>query len=109
MSGHTPGPWAEDAKHTGGARAVIGDGQQLVALVYGRAREEQSANARLIAAAPDLLAALDELLDSFEIATDNFSEIEFRGVMFPPYRVSEFIRAVMAKAEGQANEVSGSP
>lgn len=48
---HTPGPWAEDEKHTGGARAIIGDGQQLVALVYGRTAEEQAANAKLIAAA----------------------------------------------------------
>lgn len=55
---HTAGPWSEEATGSQpGAFSVTGDGNQLVALVYGRTREEQRANARLITAAPELLAA----------------------------------------------------
>lgn len=53
---HTSEPWVSEA--TGvqpGAFSVVGDGQQLVALVYGKTREEQAANARLVSAAPALL------------------------------------------------------
>ena len=66
MSEHTPGPWElawEDGKH-----GVIGQttGGKLVAIVGnnpddGR-NDERKANARLIAAAPDLLAACEAVL-----------------------------------------------
>lgn len=49
---HTLGPWREDEDHRIGARAIIGDGQQLVALVYGRTPEEQVANVAVICAMP---------------------------------------------------------
>lgn len=62
-SKHTPGPW-----HAAGARYVYADAKSPVhapiAEVLPRpsrsqdATDERSANARLIAAAPDLLAAL---------------------------------------------------
>lgn len=67
MSKHTPGPWfAQDTRLVGGQVAVVGpnhdrkageQGVMVVAHVNGRSGE-QGANARLIAAAPDLLAAL---------------------------------------------------
>lgn len=49
---HTLGPWKEDDDHKIGARAIIGDGQQLVALVYGRTPEEQVANVAMICSRP---------------------------------------------------------
>ncbi len=63
---HTPGPWVSEA--TGqqpGAFSVVGDGRQLVALVYGENREAQKANAALIDAAPDLLEALEKLTERY--------------------------------------------
>lgn len=68
MSAHTPGPWF----HVGGLDKrmapfirVVGDpvGVAAVAQVCGRGPySEQAANARLIAAAPELLAALQEVV-----------------------------------------------
>jgi hypothetical protein len=52
---HTPGPW--DAVSSAGLlRDVEAVGHIGVAGAMGRTREEQEANARLIAAAPELLA-----------------------------------------------------
>lgn len=64
MSGHTPGPWAvaEALERSIKARVVLGAGGQVVALVVpgedhvADGGSEREANARLMAAAPDLLA-----------------------------------------------------
>ena len=73
MSAHTPGPWfiqADEHPHWPG---IDGDNFSVVIIgwkdckkddagIRGRTDGEALANARLIAAAPDLLAALDSLL-----------------------------------------------
>jgi len=65
MSKHTPGPWSigEHQKiiSTGWSIRIPSDGS-AIAYVLGERNPELQANARLIAAAPDLLAALQELL-----------------------------------------------
>jgi hypothetical protein len=56
---HTPGPWECEHMHT-----AICKQSQTLARVYhgeGRTHAENVANANLIAAAPDLLAALREI------------------------------------------------
>ncbi len=74
---HTPGPWMIYDNRVG--YPVVGpddgdggpDEREAVAMVFGRshgasyddAREQEAANARLIAAAPDLLAALEMVAD----------------------------------------------
>ena len=56
MSEHTPGPWA--VLGTG----IVGVGNDALVAAYSRAHlGEQAANARLIAAAPELLEALKEI------------------------------------------------
>lgn len=65
---HTPGPWECNEVRTQTGRAFrIGAGEMLVAgkgccIIYddypGRPDNERAANARLIAAAPEMLAAL---------------------------------------------------
>lgn len=60
MAQHTPGPWSYD--HSNGVietekRVVVAFGR------YQRTDEETKSNGRLIAAAPELLAALRELTD----------------------------------------------
>lgn len=62
---HTAGPWAEDEKHTGGAKAIIGDGNQLVALVYGKTTEERDANARAICSVATLALPKSEWHEDF--------------------------------------------
>jgi hypothetical protein len=65
MSTHTPGPWGYtyDGSSTWsiGPEADPQDGS--VASIFDRKDERARANARLIAAAPDLLAALKYLLE----------------------------------------------
>ena len=62
MTKHTPGPWNVTKlyvrKQDGGLGASINDLWQK----QKTPKAEMDANARLIAAAPDLLAALEELL-----------------------------------------------
>lgn len=61
MSSHTPGPWK--LKRSGAISDADGE---LVATTGYRVRvgsDEDDANARLIAAAPELLALLTELID----------------------------------------------
>jgi len=64
LSQHTPGPWTVDGNHF---QIWANDGENAVASVYSTASpepmaSEARANARLIAAAPDLLAALEDSL-----------------------------------------------
>jgi hypothetical protein len=73
---HTPGPWStfQDAslRHTVGAATV------RICEMWGRDpaffTEEDAANARLIAAAPELLESLRDLLGYIK-ATENASEL----------------------------------
>lgn len=66
MSAHTPGPWEVHRLPQGDfsepSIAIYGDGgRRAVALIHSATRAE--ANARLIAAAPELLAALEGILE----------------------------------------------
>lgn len=91
---HTPGPWTR-AKRQGGIaiehreEKPYGWAQSEVALVYPLAmpdRKTGDANARLIAAAPDLLAALENLMPLWSSGIDE------------PW--VEQARAAIAKAKG---------
>lgn len=60
MSGHTPGPWTH--AHDGhGAFSIETDNCDGLQICYVRNRD----NARLIAAAPELLEALDKLASGY--------------------------------------------
>ena len=71
MSKHTPGPWLIEAQncHSGDIATVHNTDEKWVTIYAphwmetGMDEKEQSANARLIAAAPDLLDALKTLVD----------------------------------------------
>ena len=71
MTQHTPGPWQVNKKLKFSVEAVAdGQGINLIAECCDpdgiRSVGEDSANARLIAAAPDLLSALELLLAAYE-------------------------------------------
>ena len=71
MSKHTAGPWWVSTSN--GERIWAHDGSILVAetqLSNMNTMFERKANARLIASAPELLKALEELLESTEIPPD---------------------------------------
>ena len=61
---HIPGPWRQggtkELSPTGRCREIVAD-EGRIGLVYGTTDEDCKANARLIAAAPDLLKALKQV------------------------------------------------
>lgn len=100
MSAHTPGPWVVDP-YTGIAKEIrINDGEIL--LDYDDVdHAAQEANARLIAAAPDLLEALEKILECEEgRAADLRHRKAWLPLKFSDERMTE-ARAAMAKATGE--------
>lgn len=111
MTQHTPGPWViSDAQIAPGG--IVGryiahkDGGMIAeALLNCRVTRDadMEANARLIAAAPDLLAALRIAADFMSIASDwNIDEAEINGEMKSTYDWLEVVQAAIAKATGSA-------
>jgi hypothetical protein len=90
MTQHTPGPWAATEGYLWrGIRApsrVIAD----MRIVGGVVENEVQANARLIAAAPDMLAALQDIADFWEEPTLSLWVLKSR------------VSAAIAKAKGAA-------
>lgn len=96
---HTPGPWVVfdgDTEHPGidmadGSFSIVvyGEDGEPFEGVRGRSPAETLANARLIAAAPDLLEALKEVQPYFE------------GEHSHDHPTCVAIRAAIAKAEGR--------
>ena len=95
---HTPGPWTYrrakypvDGSYDYAIAAKVG-GQEfcIIAEAFGRVADavwpDAEANARLIAAAPDLLAALKDVVAVADRKTDEFDRA----------------RAAIAKAEGRS-------
>jgi hypothetical protein len=97
MSKHTPGPWA--IKRTPNRITDFGqthpavNGWRVSCQRYEMAPEEHEANARLIAAAPELLALLQDIEACLDIGD-------------PVDRASHLsqIRAAIAKAEGTPSD-----
>lgn len=58
---HTPGPWRIDSGHEGGWMIIGCDLVLCQRSPWAIRQEESKANARLIAAAPDLLEAAENL------------------------------------------------
>lgn len=95
MSAHTPGPWiVEDDKH-GILVLAEGAGLSVSVTIPGRKiTAEDKANARLIAAAPELLAALEEITAGLDESSDTMPLIRGAEV--------KAARAAIAKARGKA-------
>lgn len=102
-SKHTPGPWTwrnggnhyvlEDAKGE-----VVADDGSAYGEYSGWFQGEPSADAVLIAAAPDLLAALQDILPTVERMLA--ARWEPAGIEAPERRSIEAARAAIAKATG---------
>ena len=108
---HTPGPWTtDDIDQSDFYRCVIGE-NKIVCRVrlkgfMGNNLEHAEANARLIAAAPELYDALRELLTDMVIAQGNMRKAAKRDPAWEG--CAEIIqprvdaaRAAIAKAEGK--------
>ena len=94
MSKHTPGPWhiSDDEQNV---LAKDGTGNRLIAQCHAGHLPERSANARLIAAAPDLLATLRRLVEVLEC--DQCTEV--RG-----WEEYDDARTAIAKASESGSE-----
>ncbi len=84
---HTAGPWHLDTRPDSSVEIQDTNAVPVAVLTL---RLQRNANARLIAAAPDLLAALEQVLDASEDNGD-MSDIDWNG-----------IRAAIARAKGAA-------
>lgn len=118
---HTPGPWfvlndTDVFTDLGAANALgihaddsdgwhIADCSMGATLVGGECVEmdyaERQANARLIAAAPDLLVALEQLVSDYERGI----HVEFGGSPWLKEKLEEldYARAAIAKATGASD------
>ncbi len=90
MKTYTPGPWKQGKSVVENVSA----GSALVCRTFSRGRfsDEHIANARLIAAAPDLLEVVKELQES----AGYWSEYDV------PLGIVDRINAVISKATGEA-------
>ena len=94
---HTPGPWILQTEDNGRFVHVTDSATEGVRIAMQRTTEEGYANARLIAAAPELLAMLEAIRTAYDNAASH-------GHAIP----SELVRAIgesaaiTAKAKGWA-------
>lgn len=98
MSAHTPGPWVLSgwtAPDDYGWSIKVGDAPYRIEVSAWSASSE--ADARLIAAAPDLLAELRETLEALEVRYDGAPDSSTRWM---GHRIAR-LEAAIAKAEGK--------
>jgi hypothetical protein len=97
MNKHTPGPWVvyDDSNDGKTNRIEIAARGKTVAWIYHSVPAEDLPNARLIAAAPDLLDALKNIVNLW----DHHASAHGDGTIFPLHVAA---RAAIAKAEGKA-------
>jgi hypothetical protein len=100
MMGHTPGPWRNDEygiRDRGGYICGLHWPMRYQAQDdrFVTEQEERLADARLIAAAPDLLAALRKILHQFEL------NLPKHGVVHDERQALIDAHAAIAKATGQ--------
>lgn len=111
MIKHTPGPWSifsdEPRNYYAGIEA---DGFSIVVIGYpdefddsgvrGRTTDETKANAHLIAAAPELLQALENLLCEYEDRECQFGD-DYLWVKHEDKITIDHARLTIAKAKGE--------
>ena len=90
MSEHTPGPWTISQGDLGILRLTARPSEMGRTLHLASFAEATDADARLIAAAPDLLAALENIAWPEAVFSDWFMEAQKQA------------RAAIAKAKGEA-------
>ena len=108
MNGHTPGPWTVKA-HKDGAIAVYATDEKPVFVAPYAAyrpnpesgRDEVMANANLIAAAPELLAALKAMHQGLVDGSIKFTK-KRQSDNDPYHPANVLMCAAIAKAQGES-------
>ncbi len=109
MSKHTPGPWVADWTRAGKTAWKVvgadGRGVSTVLVSQDRPAAEKEANARLIAAAPDLLEAAKDVTAMLELFADELRIKESADGISrqsdDAFRKLADLRAAIAKAEAE--------
>lgn len=97
---HTPGPWGASCSPFDMAVTAIIDGKSIDLMgARGDLGDQAEVNITLAAAAPDLLEALEQLLNQFDSEIHN----EYDGTGMLEDRLSEanHARRAIAKAKGE--------
>lgn len=103
MSAHSPGPWqlqewtvrdSDGAIEGGGLQVVDANGHTITAGTYEGSTDTEEADARLIAAAPDMLQALRRAVLALAFAAES------SAAMRDDYNA---VSAAIAKATGAAH------
>lgn len=98
---HTPGPWSIWSYNPGTHAFVIGpDNGHSVAVVHKTPPEHGPSNARLIAAAPDLLEALEACAESLAGCDEALDQMAGVGGYKPDSAIAQ-ARAAIGKAQGK--------
>jgi len=87
---HTPGPWRSTVNEWGAS--VVDNGEQFICYI-GSESSEDRANARLIAAAPELLEACERTAGILPELFSWDGDIEFQ----------ELLNAAISKARGEGD------
>lgn len=101
--GHIPGPWTVD--YSGLARlAITGAGGETLAFCNWQCEDGDvdEANARLIAAAPELLGALERVVDAFQTDSQVSPNLPVLISWETNQNAIAQARAAIARATGQA-------
>lgn len=115
MSGHTPGPWViipgGDEWSSGRIATIEPRPETMVDVNYwivaevNYRRDEHTANANLIAAAPDLLEALENLIDAYSRPDDRIccsgAGCGCMGATLHQ-QAEHYAKAAIARAKGKA-------
>ena len=102
MYEHTPGPWTYHiCRDTSTARIEAKGGCEVVGSTVGYNSEECEANAKLIAAAPDLLKEYEQLLAYLKDASNACLEGHSDVAEDLCHEYAEFKSPAIAKAKGE--------
>ena len=100
MTKHTPGPWIftpdDSEAYCAGHVERSGD-RYLICQVYTQQNGDRKANARLIAAAPEMLVAMEKALPVLEHWMEYCSDRDDREAILDPFK------AAIAKAKPEPN------
>ena len=104
---HSPGPWELDISKASGQWFIVNRTKYVVAFVAPndymallvKLDAERKANAHLIAAAPDLLAACERVLEDLEGV--GWGEVQGREADAWLDETEKALRAAIAKARGE--------
>lgn len=110
MTQHTPGPWKADAKRQGAilvdrsVRVDNGNGFTVCSIADWPDDETATANQNLIAAAPELLEAVELCCTIFNVLLNQKEDFNLGGISSQIEQARDNARSKLAKARGEVSQ-----